>query len=353
MTDIENKEHSNEDPSKNSPEILIPEIKLQMRKMSFEKALELAEKAIKYQLEKVHNDKFHLDCAKFYILYAEILIEKLMNDDDILKIPSNSQNNIESKQDLSSAQPINSDNNIPNEIDQSENQDELNNQSEINQEEISEEASDEEVCYDNLLCAQHIFEKHIKIKNFDEFKETEIPYEGKTLYFDLAKVFLLFGELEMCKSDFKSAVEFFQKSLAIRRKYDDRYSRLIADLYFQLGMVFDFDPKKSLLCFYKTKIIMEYHMQKHLESLNSKDRIYNQDEDSILDLFTEIYPDQIKTRKDLVELKDDDDESLKEFKEIISELYMKVNLLLFRLTTFYLIWRLSIKLSRRARSRMQ
>lgn len=104
---------------------------------------------------------------------------------------------------------------------------------------------------------------HINHENPDESKK-EITEDVKSLYFGLAEVYLKMGDLETCKSDFQMAVEKYLKALKIRRDYDNKFSRIIAEIYFNMAKVFDFDAKKCLTCFVKARLIMEYHMKQKL-----------------------------------------------------------------------------------------
>lgn len=72
------------------------------------------------------------------------------------------------------------------------------------------------------------------------------------------------GDLETCKSDFQLAIEKYQKALKIRKEYDDKFSRIIAEIYFNMAKVYDFDAKKCMVSFLKARVIMEYHIKNKL-----------------------------------------------------------------------------------------
>lgn len=107
------------------------------------------------------------------------------------------------------------------------------------------------------------------------------------------------GDLETCKSDFQMAVEKYEKALKIRREHDHKFSRIIAEIYFNMAKVFDFDAKKCLTCFVKARLIMEYHIKQKLfedGKLELADKI--EIDESLLDN-EEIDSKSVKTKNDL------------------------------------------------------
>jgi len=85
--------------------------------------------------------------------------------------------------------------------------------------------------------------------------------------FGLAEVYLKMGDLETCKSDFPAAVEKYLKALKIRKQFDNKFSRCIAEIYFNLHKVYDFDTVKCFTCIVKARLIMEYHIKNKLTQL--------------------------------------------------------------------------------------
>lgn len=106
------------------------------------------------------------------------------------------------------------------------------------------------------------FLKEFLDENSEEKKE--VTQEIKDYLFDLAEVYLKMGDLEMCKSDYKASVDHYLKALKIRKNHDTKFSRAMAEIYFNLAKVYDFDSKKCLVSFIKAKVIMEYHIKKAL-----------------------------------------------------------------------------------------
>jgi hypothetical protein len=363
MTTIQELENIDFEKYKDTPGDLIPIAKQMLNLKKFEKGIEILEKAIHFIIQKNNNDESNIECAKFYYQYADALIRKCMESDEVLAMPQNEGN----KDDDDESEK-------PEEIEKNENKKEITEtkdshsqgQGKSNLDAIlelqknkkeedgpviqdvgsdeEEEApqednlpvddSDEQVALENLLFSEKIY------KTYLEKYEDENPEELKTkspeiikLFFDLSNVYQKFGELEMCKSDFKSSIEFFTKSLEIRQKYDFKFSRAIAELYFNMATAYDFDAKLCLLSYYKTKIIMEYHLKEELNKHNLKhlaDRIVVNEQDlnlsSVLTTST-----NLRTNKEVeggYELNSENVlkiEDIEELVSIISELNQKID----------------------------
>jgi hypothetical protein len=388
MSTLQELENINYDLYKDKPEELVTIAKQFLNLKKFEKGIEILEKAIRFSVANNDNDETRLDCAKFYYHYADALIRKCMESDEILAIPNEENGNEGIKEEkeeeedseddkdsktekvsekekiiknVENGQPVvnNFKNSNPNHksnieviIEQQKKNSRENEESEDNEEDgdivvndakedladadeynlqAMKDESDESVAYENLFFAENIY------KNFLEKYDKEDPAKLKTQnpsiithYFELSNVYQKFGELEMCKSDFKSAIEFFQKALDIRKKYDDKFSRAIAELYFNMATTFDFDSRKCLLSYYKTKIIMEYHLKQELIKINLNsiaDKIVIREDDlesqeiKIFNLFTN------RNVIEKIPINDENlskNEDIEELHAIISELNMKI-----------------------------
>lgn len=131
----------------------------------------------------------------------------------------------------------------------------------------------------------------------------------------------------MCKSDFKAAASWYEKALSIRKKYDDKFSRVIAEIYFNLASVCDFDANKCLLSYYKTKIILEYHLKEGLKKNGMEslaDTIIINESD--LDVEQTPKKQSIKFFKEAVENKTGENipEAVSELADVVSQVYQKV-----------------------------
>lgn len=130
-----------------------------------------------------------------------------------------------------------------------------------------EDCQDEDIAFDNLAFAESIYLENLKEFYNSESQEVlkkDISEEIKSLLFGLAEVYLKMGDLETCKSDFQMAVDKYLKALKIRKDFDNKFSRIIAEIYFNMAKVYDFDAKKCLLCFVKARLIMEFHIKQKL-----------------------------------------------------------------------------------------
>jgi len=129
----------------------------------------------------------------------------------------------------------------------------------------------------------------------------------------------------MHKSDFPAAVDYFLQALEIRKKYDDKYSREIAEIYFLLAGAYDFDIKKSLVCYYKTMILMEHHLKLELNKLNfHKQESWEEKVDKINLDFEEINEKDIVLDKKLIQTSFGDNQTISELRDILAELFEKV-----------------------------
>jgi hypothetical protein len=162
--------------------------------------------------------------------------------------------------------------------------------------------NDEEIAFYNLALAEKIL----------------ITQQDKNSLNLLANLYHKFGELEMCKSDFKEAILFFQKALDIRKNIEDKFSRAIAELYFNMGSIYDFDSNKCLLCYYKTKVIIEYHLKQELKEAGNQIVINESD----LDLDS-VDRNKIIFYKDALENENFSEEA-NELVDIINQIYTKV-----------------------------
>ena len=148
------------------------------------------------------------------------------------------------------------------------------------------------------------------------------------VYLELADNYLSYGELEQAQSDFKKASEYFKKAAKIREKYDTKMSRSLAEVYFKLASVLDFDVKSAMLYFYKTKVIMEYH----LNELVKKEKISSEiiiDEkaleiESIDRKDKRLLLNQKIVQSEEFKEKFKDKEDIENIIEVLNELYMKI-----------------------------
>jgi hypothetical protein len=405
-TTIQELEKINPEIYKENPQELVKISKQLLNLKKFEKGIEIAEKAITYTIAKHDNDESNIECAKFYYHYADALIRKCMESDDLLamnmdgnenkdstpnvneingviqedknedkededinpiednNVESTNTNNLQksniedilekqvhnssninhntslnlnlntnSNLNANSLQQNNQEEDGPEICDENENEEksDANNNETDN---LPQDDSDEQVALENLIFAEKIYKTYLeKYDNEDPQKLKENSPDIIRLYLDLSNVYQKFGDLEMCKSDFKSAIEFFNKSLEVRQKYDHKFSRAIAEIYFNMATAYDFDPRKCLLSYYKTKIIMEYHLKEELGKIGqvilAAKVIIN--DDGLASEFISPTDEKLKSNRDVTQgnelnneelLKHDD---IEELVAIIAELNQKID----------------------------
>ena len=260
------------------PEDLIKIAYQTANKQNFDEAIEIIDNAIELKLKTFNKED--LELARFYIVNADIIIRKITESQELF-------NNKPAKKD-----------------DDSE-----------NCEEEEEEMTDEEIVLDNLMAAEKIYLSNIEKEG--------IPLK-------LGDVYSLFGELWMCRDDYKEAIKKFTTALDYYHKHDELMSRNKADVYFKMGLCFDFDPYKNFLCMFFPKIIIEYHLQKKLDECKNiymKNFLIHDEEnekyikENSLDIKIDVNSVQIKNIDD----DDKDSEEIKELKSILKEIYIKVN----------------------------
>ena len=80
----------------------------------------------------------------------------------------------------------------------------------------------------------------------------------------------LFAILEKILLNYQKAIEYYKLSIDIAQKYENKFSRNLSGLYFELVQLLEFDPFNCLLFLYKTKVIIEYHLQKEITKAKLK-----------------------------------------------------------------------------------
>lgn len=353
MSTIQELENTDFEKYKENPSDLIPIAKQMLNLKKFEKGIEILEKAIHFIILKNNGEETHIECAKFYYQYADALIRKCMESDEILAMPQNEGNKDEDeesekivekeksdeKKDITESKDSNFIGHGKSNLDviletqkkddgpkiQDEESDEDNETPLENDLPVDE--SDEQAALENLLCSETIYKNFLK--KYEEEDPEELKSESPEIikfFFELSNVYQKFGELEMCKSDFKSSIEFFTKSLAIRQKYDFKFSRAIAELYFNMATAYDFDAKLCLLSYYKTKIIMEYHLKQELTKHNMKnlaDRIVVNEQDLNLNSILTTSP-SLRINKEIeggYELNSENVLKIEDIEELVSILF--------------------------------
>ena len=292
----------------------------------FDKGIEILEKSINLATKKF-GGKNEIEMAQFYNKYSDGLIQKIIatkNNNNHFSFQIEEQKiNENSSENKNESEKI---------IEEKEtNEEEEENENDINLEEkekIEEDISieDEDIAFANLHAANIILKNYLK--EYDDKDPKEIGQIIIKYYLQLGDNYILFASFSKLYSDFQKANYYYELSIDIIKKYDNKYSRNLAGLYFEQAQILDFDPKKCLLLLYKSKIIMEYHFQIELNKSNVNIKLII-DEDE-LDLKTLSYDNKIIYKnKELI--KNDEiikaskeNENIEEFIDIIKNLEIKL-----------------------------
>lgn len=308
----ENKITINYDEYKEKPDELFLVARGYFRKKQFEEGLEVLEKSIELAVS-LYGSEGKIEMAKFYNKYAEGLIQKLMENNEIIAMPQTEVNKGDNKESQKNEEK-------EDEKDENDNND--------NEGEEPQEETDEQIAFENLSAANALYLAHLqqydKIEDIKQLSQKEIDY-----YLELADNYFNFGELEQAESDFKKASEYFSQAVSIRKKYGEKYSRTLAEIYFKLASVLDYDPKKCLLCFYKAELIMIYHLNELLKKKNLNIKLEIDDKSLELSEISE-KDEKLYLNRKIIESNEmkalaEKNEDIEDLTGIISELYLKID----------------------------
>ena len=285
-------DHINFDEFKSNPSELFILATLSMNKGQYDKAFFKLKKSIDLAIDLYGED--NIEVAKYYNKYASAYIQKLLDSDALFMIH-------------------------------------------LDKEEMSKDGKSLKIIQEEPQCENEIALYNLDIANemyidyLDEYDDVSVKKLSKStikVYLELADNYLSYGELEQAQSDFKKASEYFKKAAKIREKYDTKMSRSLAEVYFKLASVLDFDVKSAMLYFYKTKVIMEYH----LNELVKKEKISSEiiiDEkaleiESIDRKDKRLLLNQKIVQSEEFKEKFKDKEDIENIIEVLNELYMKI-----------------------------
>ena len=282
----------NFDEFKSNPSELFILATLSMNKGQYDKAFFILKKSIDLAIDLYGED--NIEVAKYYNKYASAYIQKLLDSDALFMIH-------------------------------------------LDKEEMSKDGKSLKIIQEEPQCENEIALYNLDIANemyidyLDEYDDVSVKKLSKStikVYLELADNYLSYGELEQAQSDFKKASEYFKKAAKIREKYDTKMSRSLAEVYFKLASVLDFDVKSAMLYFYKTIVIIEYH----LNELVKKEKISSEiiiDEkaleiESIDRKDKRLLLNQKIVQSEEFKEKFKDKEDIENIIEVLNELYMKI-----------------------------
>ena len=187
--------------------------------------------------------------------------------------------------------------------------------------------SNSDIAYKYIYEANEILENYLE--KYNDKSPNDLNKDIIKYYLQLNYNYNLLAIYSKVNLDFKNANEFYNVSIDITKKYDDKFSRNLTALYFEQAQILIYDPNKCLLSLYKCKVIMEYYLQKEITKINLDIKLYLDEND--LDLNNISYNDEkIYKNKDIIETNielnkaKENNPNIAEFVDIIKDINDKI-----------------------------
>lgn len=307
------------------PEKLFPIAQAEFNKNNFEEGIDILEQSILLAVKKFGGED-KIELAQFYNKYADGLIQKLMaSNTDFLNLQEDEQQQEDIKEEKQKEKEKDEESDIIRT--DKEKEKEVEKEDEKSQKNTGNIVGDDEIVYENLNMANVLLKNYLKV--YDDKDPKSLDKDVIKYYNLLSDNYSLFASLEKINSDFKKANEYFKLSIDIAKKYDNKFSRNLAGLYFEQAQILDFDPYNCLLSLYKSKVIMEYYLQKEIEKANLSIKLYLDEND--LDLTVLPYDsDKVFKNKELIESNTElinaakTNFSIQDFVDIIKDINTKI-----------------------------
>ena len=302
-----------------NPEKLFPIAQEQFNKNNFEEGLDILEQSILLAQKKFGGEE-KLELAQFYNKYADGLLQKLL-------LPSTDFLNFQEDEEQVSKNKEEEPKEEKDKEKDKEKEKEKNKEEEKAPKNSNENIGDDEVVFDNLNMANLLLKNYLK--EFDDKDPKTLDNNVIKYYLLLSDNYSLFASLEKLNSDFKKANEYYELSINVAKKYGDKFSRNLAGLYFEQAQILDFDPHHCLLSLYKSKVIMEYYLQKEIEKANLKIKLDIDENDLDLDKLP-FDSEKVTKNKDLISTNVElimtakDNPNIEEFVDIIKDINIKI-----------------------------
>ena len=312
------------------PEKLFSVAQEQFNKNNFEEGINILEQSINLAIKKFGGEE-KVELAQFYNKYADGLIQKLMtSNEDFLNLDEE-KSQIEAQEPKNGQPPKNNNEEEKDKKEEKTAEKKEDKKDESNKElkeskEQKDDIGDDEIVYENLNAANLLLKNYLK--DYEEKDPKSLDKSIINYYHQLSDNYSLFASLEKINSDFKKADYYYKLSIDLAKKYDNKFSRNLAGLYFEQAQILDFDPKKCLLSLYKSKIIMEHYLQNEINKINLKLKLDIEEND--LDLETLSYDNEkIFKNKNIMEDKElieagKKNCNIEEFMEIIKDINIKL-----------------------------
>ena len=287
MENIKNEQDNSENKNKidyslysSEPEKLISLSQDQLRKSNFDQSIDIIKNAINLAIKKFGGEN-NIKLVLFYNKYADVLLEKMI-------IASNDKNN-------------------------------------------NKPLSDSEIAFEYLNKANIILKKYLE--KYNDKGPSTLDKETIKYYLYLSYNYNLFAILEKINLNFEKATEFYKLSINYTKKYENKFSRNLAGLYFELAQILIYDPFNCLLSLYKSKIIMEHYLQNEIIKANLNIKLIIDESDLDLDNIS-FNNDKIFQNKEIIEKNVDlikemeNNLDIKEFVDIIKDIYNKIEIVI-------------------------
>ena len=260
-------------PYEEQPEKLFSLAQENFNKNKFEEGIEILEKSIMFAIKKFGGEE-KIELAEYYNQYADGLIRKLLatnvdylnlQDEETQKKEDESTKSKKDEENKTTKVTANTaEENKEEKVKEKEDKEEKE-EKEKEEKENDDNVEDDQIAYENLNLANIILKKYLK--EYDDKDPTTLNKDVIKYYLQLCNNYSLFAAIEKINSDFRKANEYYKQSIDLCKKYDNKFSRNLAGLYFEQAQIMDFDPKSCLLSLYKSKIIMEHYLQNEIDKI--------------------------------------------------------------------------------------
>ena len=305
-----------------NPEKLFPIAQEQFNKNNFEEGIDILEQSILLAVKKFGGEE-KIELVQFYHKYADGILQKLLySNNDFLNVQEDEEIGSKNKEEEPKEEKEKD-----KEKDKEKEKEKEKNKEEEKVQKQGDNLGDDEIVYDNLNAANLLLKNYLK--EYDDKDPKTLSQDVIKYYLLLSDNYSLFALLEKSNSDFKKSNEYYKQSIDIAKKYGDKFSRNLAGLFFEQAQILDFDPHTCLLSLYKSKVIMEYYLQKEIEKANLSIKLYLDEND--LDLTVLPYDsDKVFKNKELIESNTElinaakTNFSIQDFVEIIKDINTKI-----------------------------
>ena len=274
------------------PEKLISIAQEQQIKNNFAQSINILKHSVELA-QKKFGGEYNIELVLFYNKYADSILQNMMA-------------NPNSNTSISNIKEESNDNNV------------INNYI---------PASDSKTAFEYLSKANMILKRYLEPyndKNRCTLDKNIIKY-----YLYLADNYNLLATLEKLNFNFENAINYYKLSINYTKKYDSIFSRNLAGLYFELAQILFYDPFNCLLSLYKSKVIMEYYLQREITKSNLNVKLIIEENDLELQLIS-YNNEKINQNKKIIENNIELNEAMKnnlvikEFVDIIKDINGKI-----------------------------